>query len=193
MAEEKNVLIMQFSDPSKAFQALSELKSQPGVTGAAVVERTADGQVQVADGYSPAAGTGVAVGGLVGALVGILAGPVGVLLGWSTGLLAGVAYDSGEAADADDGFTVLSKRIQDGGNALIVEMTESSHAVADDIATKLDGTVTRVPSSEMESEIASAREAQRAAAAAARRARREKRQAEFKGKMSGLFHHAKSA
>ena len=30
MADESNVLIMTFPDPSKAFQALSEIKGQPG-------------------------------------------------------------------------------------------------------------------------------------------------------------------
>src|SRR5581483_6183659 len=105
MSNEKNVLVMRFADPSKAFQALSEMKAQPGIAGAAVVERTPEGQIRVADEFTPAAGDGIAVG----ALVGVLAGPLGVLLGWSTGFLAGAAYDADSAADTDDGFTVLSK------------------------------------------------------------------------------------
>ena len=111
MPEENNVLIIHFPESSTAFEALSELKGQPGVKGAAVVERTADGEVRLGDGYSPEGGTGVVVGGLVGALIGILAGPVGVLLGWSTGMLVGMAYEADELADADDGFTILSRSI----------------------------------------------------------------------------------
>ena len=193
MPEETNVLVMHFTDPSKSFQALSELKGQPGVIGAAVVERTSEGEVRVADGYSATSGSGTAVGGLVGALVGIIGGPLGVLLGWSTGLLAGAVYDTGEAADADDGFTVLSKSIPAGGNAFIVEMSETSHAIADDVAAKLDGTITRIPRKEVEAEVAAAQEAARAAAAEARRARRQKRQAEFKERLSGLMHHTASS
>ena len=193
MAEERNVLVLHFPDPSKAFQALSQIKTTPGVAGAAVVERTEEGQVRVAEEYDPNLGTGTAVGGLVGAMVGIIGGPLGVLLGWTTGVLAGVAYDSDVTTDEDDGFTILSKSIPAGGNALIVEMSETSHAAADDIAAKLDGTVTRIPATEVEAEVASAQEAARRAAAEARKARWEKRRAGFKEKLSGLVHHAKSS
>jgi uncharacterized membrane protein len=189
MPDEDNVLIIYFPDSSKAFEALSQFKGQPGVKGAAVVERTADGEVRLGDGYAPEGGTGVAVGGLVGALIGVLAGPVGVLLGWSTGMLVGGAYEADEVADADDGFTILSRSIPAGSNALIVEMTETSHAIADDVAARLDGTITRLPASEVGAEIESAREAARKAAAEARKVRRAQRRADFKEKMSGLGHH----
>jgi uncharacterized membrane protein len=192
MADERNVLIMTFPDPAKAFEALSKMKGQPGVAGAAVVERSAQGEVRIADGYAPKVGAGTAVGGLVGALVGIIAGPLGVLLGWSTGMVAGAAYDTGEAADAEDGFTVLSQRIAVSGNALIVEMTETSHAIADDIAGQLNGWVTRIPATEVETEVAAAREAARKAAAEARRVRRENRRAEFKEKVGKVLHHQKA-
>ncbi|MFI5286758.1 MAG: histidine kinase [Candidatus Dormibacteria bacterium] len=187
--DETNVLIFTFSDPSKAYQALSEIKAQPRVEGAAVVERTANGEVRIAEGYTPKLGAGPAVGGLIGALVGIIAGPLGMLLGWSTGIFAGAAYESFEAVDADDGFTELSKRIPASGNALLVEMTETSHAVADDIADRLQGTVTRVPSREVEIEVAAARDAARKAAKEARRVRRETHTAAFKEKVGGVLHH----
>ena len=193
MSEENNVLVIHFPESSKAFEALSELKDQPGVRGAAVVERTADGQVRLADGYSLEAGSGVAVGGLVGSLIGILAGPVGVLLGWSTGMLVGMAYEADEADDADDGFTILSHSIPAGGNALVVEMMESSHAMADDVAKRLDGTITRLPATEVQFEIESAQEAARKAAAEARKVRRGARRAEFKEKLSGLGRHDTTA
>jgi len=192
MVTDNNVLVMHFPDSSRAFQALSEMKGQPGVVSAAVLERTSEGQLQVADSYTPQAGGGVAVGGLVGALIGILAGPLGVLLGWSSGMLVGAVYESGDEADAEDGFTILSKSVAAGGNALIVEMSETTHAIADDIAAKLDGSVTRIPANEMEAEIDAARDAARSAAAEARKVRRTKRRAEFKEKLSGLAHPTKS-
>lgn len=189
MADEKNVLIITFSDPSKAYQALSEVKALDGVDGAAVVERTAAGQIQIADGYTPKVGEGTAVGGLVGALVGVLAGPLGVLLGWSTGLVAGVAYDSGEAADTEDGFTVLSQRIAAGGNALLVEMTEADHATMDDLVGGMGGAISRVTVKEAEAEVAAAQDAARKAANEARRARRETRMAAFREKVGSVLHH----
>jgi len=191
MADEKNVLIITFPDPSGAFQALSQIKGEPGVAGAAVIERTAGGEVRVADSFTPTVGAGTAVGGVVGALIGVLAGPLGVLLGWSTGIVAGAAYDTGEAADADDGLTELSSRIPAGGNALLAEMTETSHAIADDIAR--GGSITRIPVAEVEAEVAAAQEAARKAAKEARRVRRETRSAEFKAKVGSIFHHAKSS
>ena len=187
--DETNVLIFTFSDPSKAYQALSEIKAQPGVEGAVVVERTANGEVRIAEDYTPKLGAGPAVGGIIGALVGILAGPLGVLLGWSTGMLAGAAYELFEVADADDGFTELSKRISASGNALLVEITETSHAVANDIANRLEGTVTRVPSNEVEAEVTAAKDAAHKAAQEARRVRRETRTAAFKEKVGGVRHH----
>jgi uncharacterized membrane protein len=193
MPEENNVLVMHFPGNSQAFEALSELKDAPGVRGAAVVERTSEGQVRVADGYSPASGEGLAVGGLVGALIGIIGGPVGVLLGWSTGMVAGAVYDSDEAADADDGFTILSRSIPAGTNALIVEMIETNHGTADDIAKRLEGTITRLPAAEVEAEVRSAQDAARAAEQEARKARRAKRRAEFKEKMSNLGPHKKKS
>ena len=193
MPEENNVLIIHFPESSKAFEALSQFKGQPGVQGAAVAERTADGEFRLGDGYAPKGGTGVAVGGLVGSLIGILAGPVGVLLGWSTGMLVGMAYEADELADADDGFTILSRSIPAGSNALVVEMTETSHAIADDIAEKLDGTITRLPASVVQAEIESAQDAARKAASEVRKARRADRRAEFKEKLSGLGpHHTKA-
>ena len=193
MADERNVLIMTFPDSPKAFEALSRMKGQPGVAGAAVVERTALGEVRIADGYAPTVGAGTAVGGLVGALVGLIAGPLGVLLGWSTGIFAGTAYDIGEGADTEDGFTVLSQRIPAGGNALIVEMTETSHAIANDVTDQLSGSITRIPAAEVEVEVKAAREAERKAAQEARRVRRDTRKADFKEKVGAVLHHAKAS
>jgi uncharacterized protein with beta-barrel porin domain len=104
-------------------------------------------------------------------------------------MFGGAAFESFEVADADDGFTELSRRIHASGNALLVEMTETSDAVADDIANRLDGTVTRVPTSEVEVEVAAARDAARKAAHEARRVRRETRTAAFKEKVGGVLHH----
>jgi uncharacterized membrane protein len=189
MAVENNILIMQFPESSKAFQALSEMKGQPGVASAAVVERTPQGELRVADGYTPETGNGIAVGGLVGGLVGILAGPLGVLLGWTTGALAGAVYEAAEADDDEDGFTVLSRSIQPGSNSLIVEISETSHAIADDVTARLDGTIVRVAAAEVEAEVEAAREAARSAASQARKVRRAQRRAEFKAKLSGLGRH----
>lgn len=186
MATEENVLVMQFPEPSQAFEALSDLKGIDGVRGAAVLERTTDGALRVADGYTPEEGSSVAVGGLVGGLVGVLAGPVGVLLGFTTGALIGGVYEDDIEEEADDGFTILSKNIARGDNALLVEIREGGHAPIDAIVEHLGGTVTRVPAADVDREVALAHDAEDTAKAAARKARHAQRRDEFKQKMSSI-------
>ena len=192
MDTERNLLIFTFPESARTFEALSEMKGQPGVVDAAVVERTSLGQIRIADGFAPTAGAGPAIGGLVGAVVGIIGGPLGVLLGWSTGLLVGAAHDTREAEDTEDGFTVLSQRIPAGGNALLVEMAETSHAIADDVAYRLGGWVTRIPAAMVDAEVAVARDAWQKAAQEASRVRREKSKAAFTEKVGTVLHHAKA-
>ncbi|HUP74633.1 MAG TPA: hypothetical protein VM282_16435, partial [Acidimicrobiales bacterium] len=71
--------------------------------------------------------------------------------------------------------------------------TETSHAIADDVAAKLNGTVTRLPAEVVRAEIESAQEAARQAASEARKLRRAKRRDEFKEKLSGLRRHPAKA
>ena len=59
--DETNVLIFTFPDPSKAYQALSEIKAQPGVQGAAVVGADRQWRGSHRRGLCPEAGGGPAV------------------------------------------------------------------------------------------------------------------------------------
>jgi uncharacterized membrane protein len=76
-----NVIVVQFDEPSKAYQALSELnhlgeEGKVDVRSAVILERNQDGSVRVPEGADNAAGLYVLSGGLIGMLVGALAGPV---------------------------------------------------------------------------------------------------------------------
>ena len=93
-----NVIVVRFTEASKAYQALSELKDSDAagriaLDSAAVVERTPAGELRVPESTDNAELAGTASGSLVGMLVGVLGGPVGVLLGWGTGALMGGAFD----------------------------------------------------------------------------------------------------
>ena len=97
-----NVIVVQFDEPSKAYQALSELnrlgdEGKIDVRSAVLLERNQDGTVRVPEGGDKDAGLYVVSGSLIGMLVGALAGPVGLLLGASFGALGGSA---GELARA---------------------------------------------------------------------------------------------
>ena len=94
-----NVIVVQFDEPSKAYQALSELnhlgdEGKVDVRSAVLLERNQDGSVRVPEGADNSAGLYVLSGGLLGMLVGALAGPAGLLLGASFGALGGAPAKS---------------------------------------------------------------------------------------------------
>ena len=79
MAEE-NVVVVRFTEPSKAYQALSVLKQcdadgRIGLESAAVVERTANGELQIPESADNVGPVGTASGSLIGMLIGVLGGP----------------------------------------------------------------------------------------------------------------------
>jgi uncharacterized membrane protein len=87
MAQE-NVVVVRFTEPSKAYQALSVLKEcdaegRIGLESAAVVERTAQGELRIPESADNVGLVGTASGSLIGMLVGVLGGPVGALVGWA--------------------------------------------------------------------------------------------------------------
>ena len=94
----ENVVVIRFTEPSKAYQALSVLKEcgadgRIGLESAAVVERTAAGELRIPESADNVGLAGTASGSLIGMLVGVLGGPVGVLLGWGAGAMMGGAFE----------------------------------------------------------------------------------------------------
>lgn len=183
MAQE-NVVIVRFSEPSKAYQALSVLKEcnadgRIGLESAAIVERTPDGQLRTPEGTDNMELVGTASGSLIGMLIGVLGGPVGVLAGWGAGALMGGAFDVDRAVTSDEALTVLGRAIPPGSTAVIASVEEPAVEVIDGEMKKLEGEVTRRPVVEVVDELEAAEEAADAAAREARRTLREKRKAEL--------------
>jgi uncharacterized membrane protein len=183
MAQE-NVVVVRFTEPSKAYQALSVLKEcdadgRVGLESAAVVKRTAAGELQIPESADNVGLVGTAGGSLIGMLVGVLGGPVGVLLGWGAGALMGGTFDIERAVTSDEALTVLGRAIPPGSTAVIASVTESAVEVIDGEMKKLDGEVTRRPVAEVMSELEAADEAAEAAAREARRAVRATHKAEL--------------
>jgi uncharacterized membrane protein len=103
---QENVIVVRFTEPSKAYQALTVLKEldgsgRIGLESAAVVERTATGELHTPESADNIGLAGTARGSLIGMLIGVLGGPVGVLLGGSTGALMGGAFDVDRATRPD--------------------------------------------------------------------------------------------
>jgi uncharacterized membrane protein len=182
MADE-NVVVVRFTEPSKAHQALSVLKDcdeagRIGLKSAYVVERTATGDLNNLDNWDNVGPLGMAGGSLIGMLIGVIGGPVGVLLGWGAGATLGGAFDIDHAVSSDEALTVLSTAIPAGATAVIAEVEELAVEVIDGEMKKLGGEVTRRPVDEVMAELEVAEDAAEAAAREARRAVREQRKAQ---------------
>jgi uncharacterized membrane protein len=189
MENVNNVLVIRFPEPSKAYQALSVLKEADadgriGLRAAAVVERTSEGQLRIAEGAENVGLEGTASGGLIGMLIGVLGGPLGMLLGWGSGALIGGIVDIRRAETGEDALTTLGSAIAPGSTAIIADVAEPAIEVVDGEMAKLSGEVTRRPVDDVMAELEAAEEATRAAAKEARRQMREQRKAEVSEKFS---------
>ncbi len=182
MAQE-NVVVIRFTESSKAYQALSVLKDldgsgRIGLESAAVVERTATGELRTPESADNVGLVGTASGSLIGMLIGVLGGPVGVLLGGGAGALMGGAFDIDRALTSDEALTVLGQAIPTGSTAVIASVEEPAVEVIDGEMKKLGGEVTRRPVTEVMGELEAAEDAADAAAHEARRTIRAQRKAE---------------
>jgi uncharacterized membrane protein len=184
MAAVDNVVVIGFTESSKAYQALSVLKEcaaegRIGLDSAATVERTAEGTLRVTESTDNVGLVGSASGSLIGMLVGVIGGPVGVLLGWGTGLLVGGTFDIERADKSDEALRALGEAVPPGSTAVIANVSEPAVEVIDGEMTKLGGDVTRRPVADVMDQLEAAEDARRAAANEARRAMHEKRKAEM--------------
>jgi uncharacterized membrane protein len=185
MAEVDNVVVVTFTEQSKAYQALSVLKQcdaegRIALASAAVVERTPDGKLRIPEGADNVGPVGLASGSLLGMLIGVLGGPVGVLVGWGAGALVGGAFDIDRSVKSDEALTSFARAIPQGSTAVMATVSEPAIEVIDGEMAKLGGEVTRRPVFEVVDELESAEFAAEAAAIEARRELHKKRTAEMK-------------
>ena len=181
---ERNVVVVRFTEPSKAYQALSVLKDCDAsgrivLESAALVERTPDGTLQIPEGADNLGPIGAASGSLIGMLVGVLGGPVGVMLGWGGGALIGGAFDIDRAVTSDEALTVLGRAIPPESTAVIASVGEPAVEVIDGEMAKLGGEVTRRSAADVMDELEAVEAAADAAAREALRTVHEQRKAEI--------------
>jgi uncharacterized membrane protein len=182
--EIEHVVVVRFTEPSKAYEALSVLKQcdadgRLALAAAAVVERTTDGELHTAEGTDNVGPVGTASGSLIGMLIGVLGGPLGVLLGWGAGALMGGAFDIERADASEDALTALGRAIPPGSTAVIANVEEPAVEVIDGEMGKLGGEVTRRPTVDVMDQLDAASDAATAAAREARRTMRDQRKAEI--------------
>jgi uncharacterized membrane protein len=184
MAGTENVIVVGFTEPSKAYQALSVLKECDAegrieLRSAAIVERTPAGELRIPEDTDNVGLVGTASGSLIGMLIGVLGGPVGVLVGWGAGALMGGVFDIARVEKSDEALSALGTAIPPETTAVIAGVAEPAVEVIDGEMAKLGGEVTRRPLNGVMDELEAAEEAAEAAAREARRALREKRKADL--------------
>jgi uncharacterized membrane protein len=196
MADVENVIAARFSEPSKAYEALSVLKQcdaegRIGLRAAAIVEHTPDGKLRIPEGADNVGLIGTAGGSLVGMTVGILGGPLGVLLGWGSGALIGGAMDVRRSTQVDDALGMFSQALPPGSNAVVADVNEPAVEVIDNAMSELGGEVTRRPAHEVVAEVEAAEEAADAAAKEAHRVMNEQRKTELTEKLDDRINKVK--
>jgi uncharacterized membrane protein len=182
-----SVVVVGFTDNSKAYEALTVLKSlsdQQKLTArsAAVVERDQNGTLQIKDSLDGDTGIATAGGGFVGMLLGVIGGPVGMLLGFTGGALAGGSFELRRADDQDEVLSQLNAAINPGHTVLVAQVNEPAVEVLDKAMDDLGGTVLRRSEADVLTELEAAEDAAHAAQAAARKAVRERKMTEVKEK-----------
>lgn len=178
-----NVIAVSFEDRSNAYEALSELKGaalegRVDVLSATIVTRDEYGRLSSPEGGDVVAGAATVSGSLIGLMIGVIGGPIGMLFGWTGGLLVGGAFDIRRADRTDSVLGEISRAIPLGGTAVVAEVDEYAFEVVDTLMLELGGTVYRRPTELVLAEIEAAEDAYRKAQKEADRIVREQRKAE---------------
>jgi len=175
-----------------AYKAYSEIRDALDSTAAAVVQRNADGSFDVRDGSNKQLGLGALGGTAIGSLLGVLGGPLGVILGFTGGLLVGGSWDAKHEITAEEVLANFSRLVPPGKTGLIVEVDETSPDWIDSYAANTTATVHRESVESVLDELALAEAAAEAAEKEARQVIRERKKAEHKAKRDELIERLKA-
>ena len=185
----QNVIIGLFEVESEGFQAITELKQNPGdeksfILQAALLKKDA-GQVKVLDSFDTGVTTSddMALGGLMGMCVGILGGPIGMLLGGSLGSLTGMTVDAADAVDNASMIEQIAGKLEDGAVALIGLTDEEDEGVLDEKLSKYKTVIARFDAAVVAQEVDAAREMQAEMERQALEKLRKQKTDEFKSKV----------
>ncbi|WP_051812782.1 hypothetical protein [Kitasatospora sp. MBT63] len=158
MHESHSMVFVTFGSTEAARRAYHEIKEVHGVRQAAVMERSAEGLLDVPESWVRGAGTATVLSGVVGGLVGLIGGPIGVFLGWGAGTALGGGAEYKRLSDSAEGLLVFSRGLADSTSMLIAELTETSPDAVDEIAARHGGRLVRRPADEVEAEVRAAQE-----------------------------------
>ena len=189
----QNVVVSIFEVESEAFQAITEVKQNPGDKQNFVIEavlvKKENGALRTLDAFDTGVTTmnDTAIGGICGSLFGILGGPIGVLLGGAYGALIGSVVDADDALDNASILEEIAKKLNDGEVAIIGLTSEEDESVIDAKLAKFKVTVLRYDAEAVAEEVDKAQELEDAMARQARSELRKKKMAEGKEKVKEWF------
>ncbi|MER5863711.1 histidine kinase [Kitasatospora sp. NPDC002040] len=159
MTDQHNVVLLAFADPAAGRAALEQAKHLPGLRQAAVLERSAEGLLEMGESFARGAGVPTVGSGVVGGLIGMLGGPVGAFLGFAAGAALGNAAEEERSATGGAGLIVLGPRVEDGTGLLVLDIKEASPEPADRFAAEHGATVDRLPAEEFAEQVKAAEQA----------------------------------
>ncbi|MBP2966901.1 DUF1269 domain-containing protein, partial [Acinetobacter baumannii] len=125
---------IKFENQAKAFEVLSELKTQQNsfnVPSAGIIVKD-QGNLLVKDFFNFDGNFDHwAVGGIIGSFIGIIGGPLGEMLGASLGGLLGSAADVDEAVHKSDIFTEIASTLNENSLYLVVLIKDDGEELFD--------------------------------------------------------------
>ena len=185
----QNIVVGLFEVESEGYQALTELKQNPGseksFISQAALTKKASGEIKVLDSFDTGAGTmnDTALGGLIGACIGVFGGPIGVLLCGSYGALVGSLLDTGDAIDQASMIEQIANKMLDDEVVIVALAEEEDEAILDDRLSKYKVTILRYDAAVVAQEVEEARIMEAEMARQAKLAFRKEKTDDFKNKV----------
>lgn len=137
-------------------RALEELADGRGIElrAGAVVARRVDGGWDLPEETEKFLYRGTITSGALGALIGMLAGPVGLVVGATAGLLVGSSVEIGDAQKVESMIHALPRLIPPGTTAVIADVNEADPVTVDRALLAFALPAWRIPRREVEATVA---------------------------------------
>ncbi|MGH9039246.1 MAG: hypothetical protein ACRDZ3_03360 [Acidimicrobiia bacterium] len=160
----ENVILLTLAEPARALEAMEALRrlsDEGAVTlrGAAIIERYPDGRWRFPEETEELSYQGTITGGAIGGLIGLLAGPAGLLLGATAGLVVGSAAEMNDVEDVETILHAFPRKVPPGATALVADVHEVAPAVVDTVLGTFGAGIERMSRAQAEADIAAAEKA----------------------------------
>lgn len=168
------IVTVRFTDVGRARQAMQQLErldrdGRLRVRGAALVERSGQGRIELSEGARDDEGHILPPAGTAGMLVDVLGGPLGILFARPTEGFRGSAYRPAHEGARELALEDISRNLEPGVTLVIAEIADPDAEVLDAAVAALGGSATRRRAQDVYAEIEAAEEATDAAGNEARR------------------------